>query len=67
MKLPFVIDAPIGMIEPLLIVAVAGIVLRLVDLVLPHGKKHRSAYLGLAGVIVALVRAAALWGMSQTG
>ena len=67
MKLPFVIDAPIGMIEPLLIVSVAGILLLLIDLMLPHGKKHLSAYFALAGVIYALVRAAGQWGMSQTG
>jgi NADH-quinone oxidoreductase subunit N len=67
MKIPFVIDAPLGMIEPLLIVSIVGILLLLVDLVLPHGKKHLSAYLALAGVLYAMVRSAAQWGMSETG
>ncbi|MGH7681104.1 MAG: NADH-quinone oxidoreductase subunit N [Candidatus Eiseniibacteriota bacterium] len=67
MKLPFVVDAPLGMIEPLLIVSVAGILLLLLDLMLPHGKKHLSAYFALTGIAVALVRTAAQWGMSRTG
>jgi NADH-quinone oxidoreductase subunit N len=66
-KVPFVIDAPLGMIEPLLIVSIVGILLLLVDLLLPHGKKHLSAYLALGGVLYAMVRTAAQWGMSQTG
>ena len=67
MKIPFVIDAPIGMIEPLIIVSVLGIVLLIVDLMLPHGKKHLSAYLALAGVVYAMFRTAAQWGSSQVG
>ncbi len=63
----FVIDAPLGMIEPLLIVSILGILLLLIDLVLPHGKKHLSGYIALAGVLYALMRTAAQWGTSQTG
>ena len=37
MTLPFGIDAPLGMIEPLLIVTITGILLLLIDLVLPQG------------------------------
>jgi NADH-quinone oxidoreductase subunit N len=61
------IDAPLGMIEPLLIVSITGILLLLVDLVLPHGRKHLSAYLALAGVVYAFIRSAAQWGASQVG
>ena len=67
MNVPFVVDAPLGMIEPLIIISVVGILLLLVDLILPHGKKHLSAYLALAGVVYALARTAAQWGMSRTG
>jgi NADH-quinone oxidoreductase subunit N len=65
--LPFGIDAPLGMIEPLLIVTIMGILLLLVDLVLPHGKKHLSAYLALAGVVYAMIRSAAQWGALEVG
>jgi len=67
MKLPLGIDAPIGMIEPLLIVSITGIVLLLVDLLLPPGRKHLSVYLALAGVVYAIIRSAAQWGASQVG
>jgi len=66
-KLPIVVDAPLGMIEPLLIICGVAIGLLLVDLLLPHGKKHLSAYLALAGVLWALIRSAAQWGVSETG
>jgi NADH-quinone oxidoreductase subunit N len=67
MNLPFGIDAPLGMIEPLLVVSITGILLLLVDLMLPHGKKHLSAYLALAGVVYAMIRSAAQWGTLETG
>jgi NADH-quinone oxidoreductase subunit N len=67
MRLPFGIDAPIGMIEPLLIVSITGIVLLLVDLLLPPGKKHLSFYLAVAGVLYAIVRTASQWGANQVG
>ena len=65
--IPFAIDAPLGMIEPLLIVSVVGIGLLLLDLVLPHGRKHLSAYVALAGVLYAMVRSAGQWGTGQIG
>jgi hypothetical protein len=55
------------MIEPFLIVCGVGIGLLLVDLVLPHGKKHLTAYLALAGVVWALIRSTAQWGVTATG
>src|SRR5688572_26175293 len=55
------------MIEPLLIVSITGILLLLVDLALPQGKKHLSAYLALAGVVYAMIRSAAQWGILETG
>jgi NADH-quinone oxidoreductase subunit N len=67
MSLPIGIDAPLGLIEPLLIVSITGILLLLVDLMLPHGKKHLSAYLALAGVVYAMIRSAAQWGVLETG
>ncbi|HWN81365.1 MAG TPA: hypothetical protein VNM87_04670, partial [Candidatus Udaeobacter sp.] len=65
--MPFGIDAPLGMIEPLLIVSVVGILLLLVDLLLPHGKKHHTAWLALAGIVYAMIRTAAQWGQFQVG
>jgi NADH-quinone oxidoreductase subunit N len=64
---PFVIDAPLGMIEPLLIVCGVGIGLLILDLFLPHGRKHLSAYPALAGVVWALIRSAGQWGQSAVG
>jgi NADH-quinone oxidoreductase subunit N len=67
MTMPFGIDAPLGMIEPLLIVSVLGILILLVDLLLPHGKKHLTAYLALAGIVYAMIRTASQWGQFQVG
>ncbi|HEX5031049.1 MAG TPA: NADH-quinone oxidoreductase subunit N [Candidatus Eisenbacteria bacterium] len=67
MKMPFGVDAPLGMIEPLLIVSVLGILLLLVDLLLPHGKKHHTAWLALAGIVYAMIRTASQWGQFQVG
>jgi NADH-quinone oxidoreductase subunit N len=64
---PFAIDAPLSMIEPLLIVSILGIALLLIELVLPHGKKHLSGYLAFAGVIVAMIRTGLQWGTGQIG
>ena len=64
---PFRFDAPLGMIEPLLIVTCVGIALLLIDLVLPHGKKHLSAWIAMGGVVWALVRTVAQWGLFQQG
>ena len=64
---PFTFDAPLGMIEPLLIITCVGIALLLLDLILPHGKKHFSAWIALGGVGWALVRTLTQWGVFQTG
>ena len=65
MKLP--IDAPLGMIEPLLIVSGVAIGLLLLDLVLPYGKKYLSAWVAMGGILWALWRTIAQWGVSQHG
>ncbi|HEV8129233.1 MAG TPA: NADH-quinone oxidoreductase subunit N [Candidatus Eisenbacteria bacterium] len=65
MKLP--IDAPLGMIEPLIIVCGVGILLLLLDLVLPYGRKHLSAWVAMGGIVWALVRTVMQWGMAQQG
>ncbi len=67
MSLPIPIDAPIGMIEPLLIVCGAGLLLLVLDLMLPHGKKHLSAWFALGGLLWALARTIPQWGMSEHG
>ncbi|HET9939645.1 MAG TPA: NADH-quinone oxidoreductase subunit N [Candidatus Eisenbacteria bacterium] len=67
MKMPFGIDAPLGMIEPLIIVSVLGILLLLVDLLLPHGKKHHTAWLALAGIVYAMIRTYSQLGQFQVG
>jgi NADH-quinone oxidoreductase subunit N len=61
------IHAPLGMIEPLLIVSGVAIGLLLIDLVLPYGKKHLSMWVALAGIVWALWRTLAQWGMSEHG
>jgi NADH-quinone oxidoreductase subunit N len=65
MKFP--IDAPIGMIEPLLIVSGVGILLLLSDLVLPYGRKHLSAWIAMGGIVWALVRTLMQWGLAERG
>jgi NADH-quinone oxidoreductase subunit N len=61
------IDAPLGMIEPLLIVSGVGILLLLLDLVLPYGKKHLSAWVAMGGIVWALVRTLMQWGLAERG
>jgi NADH-quinone oxidoreductase subunit N len=65
MKFP--IDAPIGMIEPLIIVSGVGILLLLSDLVLPYGRKHLSAWIAMGGIVWALVRTLMQWGLAERG
>ncbi|HYJ34398.1 MAG TPA: NADH-quinone oxidoreductase subunit N [Candidatus Binatia bacterium] len=60
MKLP--IDANLGMIEPLLIVSGVAIALLVIDLMLPHGKKHLSAWIAMGAIVWALWRTLAQWG-----
>jgi NADH-quinone oxidoreductase subunit N len=61
------IDAPLGMIEPLLIVSGVAIALLLLDLVLPYGKKHLSAWVAMGGILWALVRTVMQWGLTERG
>ncbi len=63
----FPIDAPLGMIEPLLIVSGVGILLLLLDLVLPYGRKHLSAWVAMGGIVWALVRTLMQWGLTERG
>jgi NADH-quinone oxidoreductase subunit N len=64
---PLQIDAPLGMIEPLLIVSGMGIALLIIDLFLPHGKKHLSAWIAMGGVLWALWRSLEQWGLLERG
>jgi len=64
---PFPVDASLSLIEPLLIVCGVGILLLLLDLVLPHGKKHLTAWVALGGLGWALIRTLAQWGLSERG
>jgi len=63
----FPIDTPLGMIEPLLIVSGVAIALLLIDLVLPFGKKHLSMWVALGGIVWALWRTLAQWGLTERG
>ncbi len=65
MKFP--IDVPLGMIEPLLIVSGVAIALLLLDLVLPHRRKYISAWVALGGIVWALWRTLAQWGLMERG
>ena len=65
MKFP--IDTPLGMIEPLLIVSGVGMLLLLLDLVLPYGRKHLSAWVAMGGIVWALVRTLMQWGLAERG
>jgi len=65
--MPIPIDASLSLIEPLLIVCGVGILLLLLDLVLPQGKKHLTAWVALGGVGWALIRTLAQWGLSERG
>jgi len=64
-KLP--IDVNLGMIEPLLIVSGVAIGLLLLDLVLPYGKKYLSAWVAMGGIVWALIRTLAQWGLVERG
>jgi NADH-quinone oxidoreductase subunit N len=67
MTLTLPIDASLSMLEPMLIVCGVGIFLLLLDLVLPHDKKHLSAWVALGGVLWALIRTFAQWGLAERG
>ena len=61
------IQAPLGMILPLLIVCGTAFFVLLLDLVLPYGRKHWTAYPAMAGVLWALTAAASQWGLEERG
>ena len=54
-------------IAPAAVLAVTGFVLMLLDLLPPRGRREHLAFVGLAGVVVALVAAVLLWGSEATG
>jgi len=55
------VDAPLGMIQPLLIVCAVGFLILIADLILPHGRKHWTAYIALAGVAWAFAITLGQW------
>ncbi len=61
------VNAPLGMIQPLLIVCGVGFLILIADLILPHSRKHWTAYLALAGVAWAFAVTLAQWGQEQHG
>ena len=54
-------------IAPAAVLAVTGFVLMLLDLLPPRGRREHMAFVGLAGVVVALVVSILLWGSDITG
>jgi NADH-quinone oxidoreductase subunit N len=54
-------------IAPAAILAITGFVLMLLDLLPPRGRREHMAFVGLAGVVIALVSAVLLWGSDVTG
>src|SRR5258705_10852941 len=61
------VDAPLGMIAPLLIVCCVGFLILIADLVLPHARKHWTAYLAMAGIAWAFAVTLGQWGQEQRG
>ena len=55
------------MIAPAVVLAVTGFVLMLLDLLPPRGRREHMAFVGLAGVVVALIVSILLWGSDITG
>ena len=54
-------------IAPAVVLAVTGFVLMLLDLLPPRGRREHMAFVGLAGVVVALIVSILLWGSDITG
>ena len=54
-------------IAPAAVLAITGFVLMLLDLLPPRGRREHLAFVGLAGVVMALVAAILLWGSDVTG
>src|SRR5712671_6050198 len=61
------VNAPLEMIHPLLIVCGVGFLVLIADLILPHGRKHWTATIALAGVAWAFAVTLAQWGQEQHG
>ncbi len=65
---PFIqVSAPLEMIQPLLIVCGVGFLILIADLILPHSRKHWTAYIALAGVAWAFAVTLTQWGLEQHG
>ena len=54
-------------VAPAVIFALTGFVLMLMDLVTPRGRREHMAFVGLAGVVGALIAVIVLWGSDVTG
>src|SRR3972149_8887692 len=52
---------------PAALLAVTGFVLMLLDLLPPRHRREHMAFVGLAGVVAALVATVLLWGSEATG
>jgi NADH-quinone oxidoreductase subunit N len=54
-------------IGPAAVLAVTGFLLMLLDLLPPRGRREHMAFVGLGGVVIALITAVLLWGSDTTG
>ena len=54
-------------IGPAAVLAVTGFLLMLLDLLPPRGRREHMAFVGLGGVVIALIAAILLWGSDTTG
>ena len=54
-------------IGPATVLAVTGFLLMLLDLLPPRGRREHMAFVGLGGVVIALIAAVLLWGSDTTG
>jgi len=54
-------------IGPAAVLAVTGFVLMLLDLLPPRGRREHLAFVGLGGVVIALIATILLWGSDTTG
>src|SRR5262249_44495039 len=52
---------------PAAVLAVTGFLLMLLDLLPPRGRREHMAFVGLGGVVIALIAAVLLWGSDTTG
>jgi len=54
-------------IGPAAVLAVTGFLLMLLDLLPPRGRREHLAFVGLGGVVIALIATILLWGSDTTG